>query len=194
MTVTLHALWLLCALGTPAFAARAAGRRSRLLAMVAGFVAASALAAAGRIPDAQAAGAAAAVAAFVYLVAPRHGWLAAALGGVVAGTSIGVLALLGLPVAAGVPAMLGVLALTVWLTRTRPSFAPDRLQEEALLGAGLLGLVVAALPGVLDGWQAARNLNVAVEAILAPAIPFWTLGLVAACGLLGAGHAVWIRR
>ena len=48
----------------------------------------------------------------------------------------------------------------VWLARTRPVFSPETLREEALLIVCTLGLAVAVLPSVLDGWQAAANLNV----------------------------------
>jgi hypothetical protein len=57
-----------------------------------------------------------------------------------------------------------------------------------------LGLAVAVLPSVLDGWQAAANLNVRVENVAREAIPSWALSVVATSTLLGAAYALWSRR
>jgi hypothetical protein len=76
----------------------------------------------------------------------------------------------------------------------RPAFAPERLREEALLFVCTLGLVVAVLPSVADGWQAAANLNVRAENVATQAIPAWTLSIVAMSMLLGAAYTLWSRR
>ena len=83
----------------------------------------------------------------------------------------------------------------MWLTRSRPAFAPDVLRDEALLAVCLLGLVVAVVPGVIDGWQAAANLTVepATPGPTTP-IPVWTLTLVGMAMALGAVHSLWSRR
>jgi len=47
---------------------------------------------------------------------------------------------------------------------------------------------------VLDGWQAAANLNAQMENVTQQAIPVWVLSVVAASTLLGAAYAVWSRR
>ena len=85
-------------------------------------------------------------------------------------------------------------AVTVWFAKTRPGFSPETLREEALLIVSMLGLAVAVLPSVLDGWQAAANLNVRAESIARDAIPAWVLSVVATSTLLGAAYALWSRR
>ena len=59
---------------------------------------------------------------------------------------------------------------------------------------GTLGLGVAVLPSVLDGWQAAANMNVQMENVARQAIPVWVLSVVATSTLLGAAYALWSRR
>jgi hypothetical protein len=98
------------------------------------------------------------------------------------------------PMAAIVVCVL-MLAITVWLARARAAFAPDVLRDEALLAVCLLGLAVAIMPGVIDGWQAAANLTVAPAApVPSTPIPAWTLTLVGTATALGALYAVWSRR
>jgi len=77
----------------------------------------------------------------------------------------------------------------------RPSFAPEVLREEALLGLCLIGLVVAIVPGVTDGWQAAANLTIqpATPGPTTP-VPTWTLALVGSAMALGAVYSLWSRR
>jgi hypothetical protein len=107
---------------------------------------------------------------------------------------IPVLGMLGAPVLLTGPLIALGMAGTVWLAQTRPVFSPETLREEALLIVCTLGLAVAVLPSVLDGWQAARNLNVPVENVAREAIPTWTLSVIATSTLLGAAYALWSRR
>ena len=86
------------------------------------------------------------------------------------------------------------MAATAWLAKTRPRFAPETLREEALLIVCCLGLVVAVVPSVLDGWQAAANLNVRVENVAQQTIPAWTLSVVGMSTVLGAVYSLWSRR
>jgi len=93
-------------------------------------------------------------------------------------------------------AAVSVLAATsAWLARVRPSFAPEVLRDEALLGLCLLGLVVAIVPGVTDGWQAAATLTIepAAPGPTTP-VPTWTLALVGTATALGAVYSLWSRR
>lgn len=192
MTVIVHALWMLCALGAATFAAAAAPRRPWHVALAIGFLAVVMLP--GASPDPEVAGLCAALSAIVYLFRPRYAWLGFVLGGAVAGMLVQVFALLGGPVAVTAPLVAVSLAATVWLARTRPHFAPEALREEALLIVCMLGLGVAVLPSVLDGWQAAANLNARMENVAQQAIPAWVLSVVATSTLLGAAYALWSRR
>jgi hypothetical protein len=105
-----------------------------------------------------------------------------------------VLALMGSPVVASAPIVATGLGSTVWLARARPHFSPEAIREEALLIVCTLGLGVAVLASVLDGWQAAANLNTQIENVARQAIPVWVLSAVAASTLLGAASALWSRR
>jgi len=192
VTVTFHALWMLCALAATTFAAAAAPRGRWLVALTFGFLAFVFVP--GTQPDPEVAGLFAAFGAIVYLFRPRYAWLAFVLGGALAGMLVQLFGLLGDRVGVIATLVAMVLASTVWLARTRPGFSPEALREEALLIVGTLGLGVAVLPSVLDGWQAAANMNVQMENVARQAIPVWVLSVVATSTLLGAAYALWSRR
>ena len=194
MTLTFHALWMLCALGAATFAAAAAPRRRWLIALALGFVSPVVFSGPAPVPDPEVAGLFAAGGAIVYLFRPRYAWFAFVLGGAVAGMLIQVTTVLGAPALVSAPLVAVGMAGIVWLARTRPVFSPEALREEALLIVCMLGLAVAVLPSVLDGWQAARNLNMRVENVATQAIPTWALSVVATSTLLGAAYALWSRR
>ena len=192
MTITFHVLWMLCALGATTFTAAAAIRRRWLVALAIGFLAIVMLP--GVQPDPEVAGLCASFGAIVYLFRPRYAWIGFVLGGALAGMLVKVFGLLGAPLVVTAPLVALGLAATARLARTRPVFSPEALREEALLIVCTLGLGVAVLPSVLDGWQAAANLNVRMENVAQQAIPAWVLSVVAASTLLGAAHALWSRR
>jgi len=192
VTVTFHAVWMLCALGATTFVAAAAPRRRWLVALAVGFFTVVMLP--GMQPDPEVAGLVASCGALVYLFRPRYAWFGLVLGGALAGMLVKVFALLGAPVVATVPLVAVGLAATARLAQVRPVFSPEALREEALLIVCTLGLGVAVLPSVLDGWQAAANLNVRMENVAQQTIPAWVLSLVATSTLLGAAYAVWSRR
>jgi hypothetical protein len=194
VTATFHLLWLLCLLSGAVFAAVAAARVSWIAALSTGFLLSAVFLGPDRSPDAETAGLLAAAGAIVYLFRPRQAWLAAALGGIVAGMSTGLLTIVGVPFPLATALMAGVMAATVWRARTHAAFAPDLLREDALLLVCVLGLCAAVGPSVLDGWQAAAGLNVGAETVATRAIPAWTLSVVVMSTLLGAAHALWSRR
>ena len=81
----------------------------------------------------------------------------AAWGGALGGMLTAMTEVQGLHPMAALAAVSVLAATPAWLARVRPSFAPEVLRDEALLGLCLLGLVVAIVPGVTDGWQAAAG-------------------------------------
>jgi hypothetical protein len=186
---------MLCAFGVVVHAATAAPRSRDLTAFAAGFVLATVAASPQRLPDPSWIGVVSAGAAVVILFRPRLAIVSAAWGGALGGILTAMTEAQGLhPVAAvAAPALLA--ASTVWLTRARPVFAPDVLRDEALLAVCLVGLVVAIVPGVIDGWQAAATLTIepAAPAPTTP-VPAWTLALVGMATALGAVYSLWSRR
>jgi hypothetical protein len=116
------------------------------------------------------------------------------LGGALAGMLVQVVGLIGAPLLLTLPLTIIGIAAIAWTARRRAGFSPETLREEALLIVCTLGLAVAVLPSVLDGWQAAGSLNVQTENVAREAIPAWTLTVVAMSMLLGAAHALWSRR
>lgn len=190
-----HALWMLCALGAVVYAAAAAHRVGDLIALAIGFVIAAIAASPQRLPDPTWVGVISAGAAMVWLFRPRLSVLAAAWGGALGGMLTALTEVQGLHPAASIGPIVVLIAAVVWLTRLRPSFAPDALRDEALLAVSLLGLVVAVMPGVMDGWQAAANLTIEPATPVATTpIPVWTLTLVGTATALGAVYSLWSRR
>lgn len=193
MTLTFHALWMLCALGAAVFAAAARTVRARG-AIAAGFVLAAALISPAAVPDATTVGVLAAGAAAVYLFRPRLALIGVAFGGALAGILASLLQLQGLPVLLSLPAAAALLVVPMTLAAARPRFAPDVLCDEGLLAIGVLAVAVAVLPGVLDGWHAAANLAATSDRETVASVPMWTLALLLTSTCLGALYSSWSRR
>ena len=194
VTLTYHALWMLCALGAVVFATAAASNRLAIAALVAGFVPAVFWWSGGRLPDAAMAGTLTLVAAAVYLFRPRLRIVASTVGGILGGMLSAMLQVQGVPASLSPLVAATPIAVAVWLTRARPSFAPEQLRDDAMLIVGVLGVSVAMLPGVLDGWQAATNLSAATERVPTAAVPAWTLLLIITTSSAGAAYSLWSRR
>jgi hypothetical protein len=186
---------MLCAFGVVIHAATAAPRVRDLAALAAGFVIATTVASPQRLPDPTWVGVVSAAAAVVILFRPRYAMASAAWGGALGGMLTALTEVQGLHPMAAVAAATVLAATSAWLTRARTAFAPEVLREEALLGLCLFGLVVAIMPGVIDGWQAAANLTIE-PATRGPTIPVptWALGLVGTATALGAVYSLWSRR
>lgn len=195
MTISFHALWMLCALGTVVHSAAASRRVRDVMALAVGFVIATVVTSPQRLPDPIWVGVLSAGAAIMVLFRPRFAVVAAAWGGALGGMLTAMTEVQGLHSAASAGPIVVLMATTVWLARLRPAFAPDALRDEALLAVCLLGLVVGVVPGVIDGWQAAANLTIepAAPGPSTP-IPTWTLALVGTATALGAVYALWSRR
>jgi hypothetical protein len=194
VTLTYHALWMLCALGTVVFATAAAPYVRPTAALAAGFVAGVVWWSPERVPDAAETGFLTSLAAALYLFRPRLRLVSAAFGGVLAGMLATLIEMYGLSPQLSPLAGIALVAASIWLARTKPSFAPEPLRDEAMLMIGLVGLTVAILPGVMDGWQAATNLAAATERVAAASVPMWTLFLLLTTSSCGAFYSLWSRR
>jgi hypothetical protein len=195
VTVTVHALWMLCALGGVVFATAAARNWRQIAAFAFGVIAVACLVDPARVPDADAVGVVSALAAAGYLVWPRYAFAWALIGGSIGGLTAALAESTGMPPWLAIPAVCLAIGASLWLARSRPSFAPDVVRDDALLGIVVFGLAVAVLPGVVDGWHAAANLTVASNTPGGPApIPMWTLTLLATALGLGGLYSLWSRR
>ena len=194
MTLTFHVLWMLCALGAVAFAATAGPHVRAVAAMIVGLGAAVLWTSPGRLPNPVFIGSLTVIAAAVYLFRPRLRLATAAFGGVLAGAMTSLLEVQGVTTVLSPVLAVVLVAVPAWLARTRPTFAPELLRDEAMLIVSVVGLGVAVLPGVLDGWQAAMTLSAASDRTPSAAVPLWTLGLLITASLLGAVYSLWSRR
>jgi hypothetical protein len=194
VTLSFHALWMLCALGAVVFAAAVSGHVRDRASMAGGLLLGIVLASPSRLPDPAIVGSLAAAAAAVALFRPRYAMLSAACGGALAGMWSALLEVQGLPAPVALTVVGLALVGTAWLARTRPRFAPELLRDEGLLAIAVLGLGVAVMPAILDGWQAAGNLSVTPERQVSTGIPMWTLTIILMSASLGALYSFWSRR
>jgi len=194
VTLTYHALWMLCALGTVVFATAAAPHLRSVAALAAGLIAGLVWWSPARVPDAAVAGLLTLLAATLYLFRPRLRLVAAAFGGALAGMLAALVEMYGISPTVSPLAAIALVAVSIWLARRRPSFAPELLRDEAMLMIGLVGMGVAILPGVLDGWQAATNLAAATDRVATSSLPMWTLLLLVTTSSCGAFYSLWSRR
>jgi hypothetical protein len=210
---------MLCALGAVVFASAAASSARTSAALAIGFAVGALLTGGSALPDPVWTGSLAALGAAALLsfepfgafdtfdsfgerrtvrtirTARTLGTIGFASGGAVAGSLAALLEAQGLPVLAAVLTAGALVIVTMRAASTRPGFAPDVVKDEALLGVVVLGLTVALLPGVLDGWQAATNLSGGQERAVEPvSIPIWTVALLLASSSLGAVYTLWSRR
>ena len=113
--------------------------------------------------------------------------------GVLAGSWAVLLEAQGAPTWAAVLAALAALTVAVVQSR-RPSFAPPRLCEDALVVVAIVGVCAAAGPGLTDGWRAAVNLKFGGATQAASAVPAWAIAVTLAAAAAGAGYGAWSRR
>ena len=194
MTITYHALWMLCALGAVVFATGGASQIRSLAALAIGLVGGLMWWSPGRLPDAAATGMLTVLVAALYLFYPRLRIVAVAFGGALAGMLAALLEVQGVSTVVSPLAGIFLVAVTTWLARTRPAFAPELLRDEAMLMISVVGLGVAILPGVLDGWQAATNLSAATERVATASVPIWILLLLLTTTSCGALYSLRGRR
>ncbi len=193
MTLFFHLVWMLCALGTAVFAIAATGGAYRQAGFGIGFFAGVYLARIGP-PDAALAGGLAVAAAAIFLFRPQYAVAASALSGVLAGSWSALLQAQGLPFLVSPLIVAALIAVSFWLARSRPHFAPQRLVDEGLLAVGALGIAALTLPAILDGWQTAVALSATSPRSAALDLPMWTMVFILACTSLGGVYSVWSRR
>lgn len=187
----LHAVGLLCGLAAAAFATVVRGRYGAL-AVAAGFL----IGIAWLQPGPGWTGAVVAATAGLLLVRPG-GTLVSLAASLVAGLAGGlwsrVLGVYGLPLwLACLPAFV-VIAFAAVSSSRNPRFAAPSVREDALAALGVLGLAIAAAPGVAAGWRAARAMNLAAGDIVRPGVhPGVVLGFAAVVAL-GGLHTLWRR-
>jgi hypothetical protein len=194
VTVTFHAVWMLCAVGSIVFAAVAARQVWPAAALLAGFAIAAVLVDPVRLPDSVTVGVLTAAAALVYLCRPRYRFFGAMCGGALSGVWVGLSEVQGIPKYSALAVVGLVLASTMWLSRSRPRFAPEAVRDEALLVVLTIASAVTVLPGVLDGWRSAAVLTAQTDDRAMTSIPLWTMVLVGSSLALGGLHALWSRR
>lgn len=194
MTITYHALWMLCALGAVVFATGAASHVRSIAALAIGLVGGLVWWSPGRLPDAALTGLLTVLVAALHLFSPRLRIVAVVFGGALAGMFAALLEVQGVSPVVSPLAGIVFVAVPLWLARTRPAFAPEPLRDEAMLTISVVGLSVAILPGVLDGWQAATNLSAATERVATASLPTWTLLLLLMTSSCGAFYSLWSRR
>lgn len=195
MTLTLffHLVWMLCALGTAVFAIAATRGVYRQAGFGAGLLAGVYLARTGP-PDPAFAGGLALAAAAIFLFKPRYAVAASVLGGVLAGLWSALLQAQGIPFLLSPLVVVALIGVSVWLARSRPAFAPERLLDEGLLAIGMLAIAAVTLPAILDGWQTAVALSATSPRSAALNLPLWTTVFILGCTSLGGMYSVWSRR
>ena len=184
----LHAVGLLYALAAAVFATVARDRYGALT-LAAGFLIGSAW----LQPGPGWTGAVVAATAGLALVRPK-GVLASRAAPLVAGLAGGlwssVLGGYGLPLWLACLLAIGVIVVAAFFSARDPRFAALSVREDALAALGVLGLGVAAAPGVAAGWRAAQGMNLAVDDMVRPSVhPGVVLG-VAAVVALGGLHTL----
>jgi hypothetical protein len=72
-------------------------------------------------------------------------------------------------------------------------FAPPAMRRQALLAGALVSPLLAAWPGIREGWQSALALNQNLQQGPAATMPAWVWPLAALALLIGIVHGV-VRR
>lgn len=194
MSLTFHALAMLCGLGAPAFAAvRVRPSWLGVGAVAVGFAAAIPWFGPERSPDAVWVGALVALAAAAQLVRRDAPIVAALMAGALAALWGSTLRVDGIswPVAVAVAAAPSLLS--AYLATCRPRFAPTAVRDEALLAVLVVGLGVATAPGIQQGWRSAVQLNIQSQSAHDEMVPVWTFGLTGASLALGGLYSLWRR-
>ena len=192
MTPYTQGFWLFCGLGACVFAALAA-KQKHVFLLITGFIAAMAWIWLERLPDpVWMEGLAVGIVILIFR-RPTLIWLALVFGGILAGLLGSLLQSEGIGV---VPAALGsvaLLAVSAGFGIGRPKFAPAAIRDDALILVASVGLLLAVVPALSQGWQSAVALNVGERGSSAPPVPVWVLVIGGASLGLGGAYSVWRR-
>jgi hypothetical protein len=186
-----YMLFLFCGLASATFAA---GVRAK--SGIVAFVVAFALAAwipVDRIPDPVWVGTLAGALALIMLVRPRYAVVQPVLAGALAGILSCAMRAQEIPIAISIPVALAIPSAAIFFAFRNPSFAAPQMLEEALLLIGIAGLIAGAAPGIADGWNSARGMNIVDNKVVPPDIPLWVWMLGGVSALGGGLFAVWRR-
>jgi hypothetical protein len=193
MNPTLHALWMLCALGATVFAAAVPGPR-HACAMALGFGAAALLVSGAGVADPALVGGLTVALSALLIARPRLNLVRVTFAGVLSGIW---LSLLRVETMVPWPAALAVAtalpATSAWLSARRSSFAPPTIRDEATLLVLILAAFVAAAPTLAAGWHSAVALNLQQAGGSTVAVPPWALLLTVSAFALGGLSTAWRR-
>ncbi len=183
-----HAVGLLCGLSAAVFAT-AVRNRCAALALAAGFL----MGVAWLQPGPAWTGAVIAATAGLALVR-MEGTAASVAAPLVAGLAgglwSGVLGGYGLPLWLACLLASGVIAVAAVSAARDPRFAAPSVRDDALAALGVLGLAVAAAPGVAAGWRAAQAMNLASADTVRPGVHPGVVVAFAAAVALGGLHTL----
>ena len=188
------ALVMLCGLGAPIYATTIEGRRYRLVACVAGFALALYFGRNGVLPNPSALGLVVAGCAALEVFRPRWSFLSPVCAGVLTAIFTMVLRIQGVPTVGAIAIALVFPIVAGWLASRRDSFAPRNLREEAMLLMIALGILVAVIPEVSEGWRSAMTLNRDSDVASTPVIASWALVFGTTSALLGGVYSLLRRR
>ena len=187
----IYTVGLLCALAAAVFATTVRGFGG-VLALSVGFL----MGMAWLAPAPGWTGAVVGMMAVLMLVGPHWAsvWLAAPVAsGLTGGLWSQMLAGYGLPAWLAWLLAGGVMAVSAIASQRDPRFARPAVREDALVALAVLGVAVAAAPGVTAGWRTAETMNLAGNDMLRSGTsPGILLGLAAVLSL-GGIHTLWRR-
>lgn len=187
------AVWLLCLCTAVALPLRATRGRTDAAALSAGF---ASIVLVGLWLPISAAGIALSLGGVTawQLLKPSRSTLASFWSGAAASAGAATQNDLGAPWLLALPLAFAIAFGAWWQVQRKPDFSLPTLRTQALMGLTWLGLLIAAMPGVIDGWHSAQTLTRTVEASTDQTIPPWIWPCALTALLLGFLRGVWGRR
>ena len=195
MNLLVHAIGMLCALGTATLAAAARGSRYTVPALALGFAVSVVAIAPERMPNPVWIGGWVALVAILELARPGFEVLTAAAAGALAGLWFSLLQIQGLSMTFALVLAAAVPATSAFMASRSSRFMPASLGDEALLVVIALALIVAVTPDVSAGWRSALVLNLENESARSQELSRWVLVLTGSSVALGGLYSlVWRSR
>ena len=195
MNLLVHALGMLCALGTATLAATARSNRYAVPALALGFAVSVVAIAPERMPNPVWIGGLVALVAILKLARPGFEVLTAASAGALAGLWFSLLQIQGLSMTFALVLAAAVPATAAFMASRSSRFVTASLGDEALLVVIALALIVAVTPDVSEGWRSALLLNLENESARSEELSRWVLVLTGSSVALGGLYSlVWRSR